>query len=82
MIKLRLQNYLDRVPELAFAKSYGFPIRVKFSGWSSQFRNHDGREAFEKIVLNFIFSKESHVIENLNEKNCFKTVQKLAKREK
>ena len=23
--------------------------------WSSKFRNHTGREAFEKIVLNFIF---------------------------
>ena len=32
-------------------------------------------------MLNLIFLKESHVIENLNQKNCFKTVQKLAKRE-
>ena len=50
-------------------------------GWSSKFRNHTGREAFEKIMLNLIFLKESHVIENFNQKNCFKTVQKLAKRE-
>ena len=32
-------------------------------------------------MLNFIFLKESQVIENLNQKKCFKTVQKLAKRE-
>ena len=27
----------------------------QFGGWSSKFRNHSGREAFKKIVLNFIF---------------------------
>ena len=32
-------------------------------------------------MLNFNFTKESHVIEKHDQKYCFKTVQKLAKRE-
>ena len=32
-------------------------------------------------MLNFNFTKESHVIEKSDQKYCFKTVQKLAKRE-
>ena len=56
-------------------------MRPNFRNIDLLSRNHTGREAFEKIVLNFIFLKESHVIENLDQKNCFKTVQKLAKRE-
>ena len=32
-------------------------------------------------MLNFIFTKESLVIEKFDQKYCFKAVQKLAKRE-
>ena len=32
-------------------------------------------------MLNFNFTKESHVIEKPDQKYCFKTVQKLTKRE-
>ena len=49
--------------------------------WSSKFQNHTGREAYEKIMLNFIFWRESPVIENLDKKYSFKAVQKLSKRE-
>ena len=42
-------------------------------------KRHPRGEAFEKIMLNFNFTKESHVIEKPDQKYCFKTVQKLAK---
>ena len=39
MIKLRPQNYLDRVSELAFAKSYGLKNLVKLGVGQEIFKN-------------------------------------------
>ena len=52
MIKLRLQNYIERVPWLAFAKSYGIRISIKL-GVRKKISKTPSRRGLQKIMLNF-----------------------------
>ena len=58
MIKLRFENDLDRVPQLAFAKSYGFTIRGKLGGGRANFKNTFEESPSAKSCSTSQFSRE------------------------